>query len=268
VGRPTSDPRKFSVELSTSADVYSDLIQAQTGHAGLDEALGEIRRLDAAPILPVLLAAVEKADYERTSPLADSLISFFVRWTVIGRRESTLLEEYLYALAKEIYTGTEIGEAILKLRAKAPQDEEFRRAFQSAVISRSGHQRHILERLERAKRTSKQWDELTVRPSSTVHIEHIYPQTPTKELKLEAHDDWVNRIGNLSLLHKRLNSRIKNGSFPRKLDVYRSSEIIITQDIERFPFWMSESCGGMWSPEGIQARQADLADIAVEAWRI
>lgn len=267
-GRAASNPKKFSIEISTSAGAYSDLIQAETGNPRLDELLNEIKRLDLTPAFPVLLASVERTDLDRTVPLGEALISFFVRWSVIGRRESTVLEETLFLLAKELYGGMEINTALLRLRALAPQDDDFVRSFAAASVSKGGHQRHLLEGLEKAMRVKHQTDEVRVQPPSTVHIEHIYPQTPQAQYKLPDHEEWINRIGNLTLLHRRLNTRIKNGTFEQKVPSYSESILMVTKELESYDFWDTSVDPGRWNTNGIVARQQDLAAIAQEVWRV
>ncbi|MFQ5586917.1 MAG: HNH endonuclease family protein [Thermodesulfobacteriota bacterium] len=56
-----------------------------------------------------------------------------------------------------------------------------------------------------------------------VNIEHILPQNPSKEWGLSKEDiiDYVNKLGNLTLLSKILNSKIQNGPIDKKLPELR-----------------------------------------------
>ena len=51
--------------------------------------------------------------------------------------------------------------------------------------------------------------EVTVAGADRVHVEHIYPQSPLEGNRWEEHDRYVGRLGNLTLLDKRLNEQIK-----------------------------------------------------------
>src|SRR5450432_2789237 len=73
-----------------------------------------------------------------------------------------------------------------------------------------GVARYLLELFDQAIATTA---EIDVAGAHRVHVEHIYPQNPKTEDKWEQHAAYVQRLGNLTLLDKRLNVQIKNGRF-------------------------------------------------------
>ena len=93
-----------------------------------------------------------------------------------------------------------------------------------------------------------------------VNIEHILPQTP--------HEDWgiskseikrfVNNLGNLTLLSKRLNSKVQNRVIKEKLPSYSKSTLPITMDLVR----ELKGRKGGWSEIEIAQRQSRFADMA------
>ena len=95
-------------------------------------------------------------------------------------------------------------------------------------------------------------------------IEHILPKSPDhwngwSGFSDEDGSDWVERIGNLTLLSKRDNRPDVhyNRDFASKKEVYKKSGIVLTRQLCRY----SE-----WSPRTITKRQAALAKRAVQVW--
>ncbi len=96
-------------------------------------------------------------------------------------------------------------------------------------------------------------------------VEHILPKSDKhwgnwKEFKGEDPKEWVNRIGNLTLLGKTDNKPgIKfNGNFEKKKEIYAESALAITRQLAEHD---------NWTPESIKKRQQYMAKRAVEVWR-
>jgi len=68
---------------------------------------------------------------------------------------------------------------------------------------------------------------------------------------------YYNRIGNLALLQRRLNSDIGNLGFSEKRQLYQDSPFQLTSSLTEY---------SSWGTEEIEARQKWLADLAVKAW--
>jgi hypothetical protein len=92
-----------------------------------------------------------------------------------------------------------------------------------------------------------------------VHVEHIYPQTPEGDARWDNHAQMVNRLGNLTLLGKRINTSIKNADFETKKNLgYSSSDILLTKDL------LAEES---WSAETVEKRQRVLSKLAFDIWK-
>ena len=98
-----------------------------------------------------------------------------------------------------------------------------------------------------------------------VNIEHVLPQAPDETWGVSKKEiaGYVNRIGNLTLVDKRINSAAGNESLERKLEVLSKSELSITNrlvdEIRQDTSWGEERI-----PETREA--AELA--YQEVWRI
>lgn len=262
----STNAKRFTGELESAANVYFDLRRSEVSDPSLRSALTEISSLGAQPLYPVLLSAFNPSDEGALAPLAEALISYYIRWSVIGRRESTLLETTMFDLAQKFRNGLSIVTAIKELQHSAGTDESFEAAFKTASVARQGWRRHVLVRLEVAIRESLRKNELVVNTSKTVHVEHIYPQNPDDLYRLKKdHAEWVNRLGNLTLLHQRLNTSIKNSPFPIKWEkAYKSTEILLTKCTNIEGLW--DAPNEAWRPAGIAERQIELSKFAAVAW--
>ena len=103
-----------------------------------------------------------------------------------------------------------------------------------------------------------------LKPSQTLHIEHILPRKPANL------DDWpafngkdlsfyINKFGNLTILGNKLNQTISNGPFARKKQEYLKSNYWVTRKISEY---------NTWTPETIKTRQNELISELVQVWNI
>jgi hypothetical protein len=93
-----------------------------------------------------------------------------------------------------------------------------------------------------------------------VNIEHILPQKPHKDWKLtkKAIKPYVNKLGNLTLVGKRINSKVQNKIIKEKIQELRRSQLPITKELVK----SLESLNLTWGEAEIIARQEELADLA------
>jgi hypothetical protein len=95
---------------------------------------------------------------------------------------------------------------------------------------------------------------------NTVNIEHLLPQTPDNEWKLSKKEikDYVNKLGNLTLLSHIINSKAQNSIVSKKMPELKKSELAITKKLVT----TLEELNNQWGEEQINARQKELAEIA------
>lgn len=254
-------PVKFSIDLSTSAETYRSLLAPpSTDSQDLNEVLEAVGKVGATPLYPAILSALEVLGEKAAVRVTRALLAHYVRWTIVGKRESTDLEEQVFKLAVDVSNGLGVQEVLDRLMAASLSDSEFEVAFEVATLTKPGHRRHVLEAIEKHMRTVGEQDEVEPKKASELHVEHIYPQTPTLESKLDDHDDWVQRIGNLTLLSKRWNTKIKNGDFLTVKRPEISKSVIMLND--------SVKTADTWGREEISARQKQLAKLAPAVWRL
>jgi len=254
------DSVEFSRELAEAAGIYRDLARGRDSDKELQRLLEGIRMLGAKVMLPALLsgsaALAEEAPKDKLNALASALTTLFVRHTVIGGRESTTLESTIYSMAAKLREDKDFDAAISALQSFAPDAEDFEARFARASVGRTATARYLLREIEHAKRATQ---EVLVELGDRVHVEHIYPQTPEGDARWDNHAQMVNRLGNLTLLGKRINTSIKNADFETKKNLgYSSSDILLTKDL------LAEES---WSAETVEKRQRVLSKLAFDIWK-
>ena len=107
--------------------------------------------------------------------------------------------------------------------------------------------------------------ELTI-DQAMVNMEHILPQSPEQwGLEKNEIEEYVNLIGNITLLSKKLNSKIGNRKLSEKLPHLSESELEITK---RLVHSIKEN-GMKWDEGAILSRSNELAEIAYSnIWNI
>jgi len=224
----------------------------------------ELRLMQNRPLLIALLE-IWKDNPEEVKKSLKLIVSWSVRNLVTGTIGSGTLEKEFSNQAKLINEGKirNAKELLNSIKDLIPTDEQFQKAFETASISKAYIARYYLRKLEQAYRTT-----LELKPIENpekVNLEHILPENPTDLQKdwpsfdENSHKTYYRRIGNLTLLDKRMNSDIGNGSFEGKKEVYRESELIITKKIAEY---------NDWTPSEIEERQKELAKKAVEIWNL
>jgi len=254
----------FSAELEGAAGRYAELITGSTGHGEFDASLGEIKAMGADALYPLLLSASESTSYDGLQQLVDAAISYYVRWTMVGRRESTLLEENIFDIAKGLYRGDSIESALQKIVAWIPDDETFKSDFSEASISKQSQARYLLAKIEHFLRAENDVSEEVVLGDGKVYVENIYPHKPEKGSMLDDHDAWVGRLGNLTLLAGKKKSDLSNQPFPEKEHLYSGSALLVSSHTNVESLW--DRAKAEWRVEGIEARQMNLASVALNVW--
>jgi len=190
------------------------------------------------------------------------VISF--RYSVIGQRNPNRLEITYNKVANAVENGTLTAAAGVR-EALSPiyvSDDEFRESFARAIMPagsvRTRLVRFILCALEKQAHNFEVASEET---SAT--IEHILPESLTPEwaqdFPNDLHERYCSRLGNYLLLESKLNTReAGNKPIAEKVKIYQQSQYPTTKQ-----FSVTE-----WTPQTIEARQAQMAKIATAVWRI
>ncbi|MFN5931395.1 MAG: HNH endonuclease family protein, partial [Sphingobacteriales bacterium] len=103
--------------------------------------------------------------------------------------------------------------------------------------------------------------------SKDIHLEHVMPQKPSGSwLKLkkqdeDLYDEYLNRIGNLTLLQDKLNQSASNKDFKtKKKEYYSKSRLFVTK--EHFKNY------NLWGYDEIQLRQLEILSLVNKIWKV
>ena len=99
---------------------------------------------------------------------------------------------------------------------------------------------------------------------SMINLEHILPQNPKNwGLSKEDVEDYVNKIGNLTMISKKINSTMGNKGLKEKLVLISGSELSINANLIDF----IENHGNKWTDSEIYERGSGLAKLSFnEIW--
>ncbi len=171
-------------------------------------------------------------------------------------------DEVLAEAAHLVYVGTiTTAKGIFKQVSETiPVDEEFRKAFETASVSKAQFARYYLRSLEMAaKGEATPWfipnDDKTV-----INLEHVLPESPEGNWPSFNEDEvrlYSRRIGNLALLLAKTNSDLHSSNFASKKTAYKNSPYVLTSMIAK---------NASWRKNEIVARQKILADWSLKAW--
>jgi len=249
------DSLAFSRKLRDSSVVYRDTILAgQDVEEDIRQLLQDINTLRATVLYPAILSAYDVGESPEIKVLLRALLVTFVRHNVIGGLENSRLEDAVYSLARDLRRNRDFGSAIQGLAAFSPDDNSFRSAARTAIVARSATARYILSQLEKS-----QWatEELELASAARLHVEHIYPRNPRAGERWENHAFWVGRLGNQTLLSRRLNTTIRNAPFAEKKPYYKQSKIMLTQALLGFDEWTAQA---------VERRQSEMSAKVDQIW--
>jgi len=253
-----SDVPSYIALLNPNHSFWNDYTSNSKEHI---KTLLELQLYQNRPLLLALLKRFSISDIEKAFKL---IVAWSVRNLVTGSTGAGTLEKEFSNQAKliidgEVKTLLEFKNSIIKL---VPTDDEFKNQFKIATISKNYIARYYLSEIEKIYHATKEQE--TSKNTEIVNLEHILPEKPDfqgdwKDFDEEQHKTYYKRIGNLTLLDKKMNSSQKSASFVVKKDIYKQSEILITSSLSDY---------NNWTISNIEKRQEDFAKKAVEIWNL
>ena len=254
----------LATDLFFFCDIYEYLIAPSVeGTPERSSLLRSVADLKAKALYPLLMAAkyrednndISSGDFLRILKLA---LAVYVRHTVIGHRDNYRLETVAYESAKDMFSAGSADAVVAKLKDFARDsgltDERFVEDFKAASIPNEGAAKSLLRAIE-----SKGYNiaERAVPLTGALHLEHIYPKKPKE--KFVDHDDYISRLGNLTLVDGTLNRKMQNFAFEQKKARYAESQIEMTKSL----------CSlDAWGKEEIVGRQVSMAEAAQFVWSV
>lgn len=191
------------------------------------------------------------------------VISF--RYNIIGNLATNEQERVYNRSAVELASDTinTLQELINSLSPLYVSDEKFRSDFSEKELRTTQVRnrriiRYILFEIERHISNNSYDFE-----SGSYNLEHIMPESIQEgwdDIEDKEHDQFVYRLGNMTILNKSVNRDIGNADFSSKKEKYFESEFSITQRVA------NENSD--WNPGRIAENQKWMARQATAIWRI
>ncbi len=252
-------------ELEKSAAVHSALKEPGDelwkGNKQIKNRIAELSLFNATQPFPLLLVSYEKlrSEFEQILRFC-SIIAF--RYNIIGGLNPNKQEQVFHAVAKKVFEGkiTTASQIAQELKEIYPGDEDFMNAFKTKQLNTKSKKklaRYILYSIEnQIAGTDRNFED------ETATIEHILPENPPLEwessFSLEEQENYIYRLGNLTLLESAKNNDCGTKPFEEKQIIYQQSQYQMTKQID-YPEWTASQ---------VRSRQENLANIAKTVWKI
>ncbi|MCF8245858.1 MAG: DUF262 domain-containing HNH endonuclease family protein [Saprospiraceae bacterium] len=260
---------EFSNQLSDNSNLYTALLYSDHYYwseysTATRRNIRTINELGMVQIRPLLLSMLPKFDKKETEKSLESIVSLIVRLIVSGTLSSGIFERQFSITAMKIRNG-EIknrNELLESLKTLTPSDERFKEAFQTFTISNSSIAKYLLSTIENYRRNDQGSDLIPNNDETIVNLEHILPKKLNEQwpdFDEDEHRLYFKRLGNMTILNSRKNSRIGNKSYNEKIPVFSESEFIITKEI---------SSNTVWNKESINDRQNQFALDSIKCWKM
>jgi hypothetical protein len=209
--------------------------------------------LGATRCYPLLLKAEDSLTKKQFLKLCNAIEILTFRHSTIFKRDSKILEGVYNGLIKDINNKKPFNELlkVLKKQDAIKSDKQFELDFAEFATPNHKVARYTLLKIEEYLSGKEQahldWDRLT--------LEHILSQ----KLAWPGRDEYLERLGNLTLLSLKMNQGASNNSYSQKRQkIYKKEKRVkITKDLIRIQ---------SFTKSRIISRQKEFAKLAIKIW--
>ena len=267
----------YNVLLEPSEEAYQEL---KNGDKIYDSILA-LSLMDVSQCYVLLMSILRNATKLGTDPtrVIQLIEKFTFQYSVVCKLPGNKVERMYSRYAQQIEQAVagvpakrlpgkiqQIFASLEKeLKAECPPYELFNENFADISYKNSDQSRrlikYILNQIDKHYRPTAEYRI----DFSNVNIEHVLPQNPDPAWKLTKAQiaGYVNKLGNLTLVAKKINAKVQNKPIPQKLHELRLSALPITKQLVD----ELEKLEGKWGESEIAARQDRMAELAYkEVW--
>ncbi|MEV5010983.1 DUF262 domain-containing HNH endonuclease family protein [Streptomyces sp. NPDC055692] len=244
---------EFMRDLGSAHAAYVRLLRPNFDDEATNEELQNVADLKAKMLYPFLLSGLTRGE-EGFYSLVRAGIVFYVREGLVVKRNSSQMEKVVFSAARLMAEGDASEKALALLHSGASADPVFEAAVRELKNLDTSSARYLLREIEISLRNG---EETEVARPPRIHVEHIYPQKPKAGERWPNHSDYVGKIGNLTLLARRINTAIKNSEFTVKRFELAKSEIFLTKEV---------AAHETWDAKAIDGRQEELGKKIKTLW--
>lgn len=265
----TAPARQFMDKLRKRAELYAALSNPEHSYwvdasSDVRDYLDPLSLFKVAQYRPVLLSAMEVLGVDMVTKILRLLVVVSYRYTVISQLGTGNLESIYTDCALAIRSGKAKGikDVFAAIRPAYVDDARFIADFAARQFTNAGVARYTLAQLNDHLESDP--ERQVAERSSRITLEHILPRNPSKAWGIVAGKpqdiaEYVDRIGNLTLLEKGKNRGLGNAGFAeKKAKGYSTSGLALNKNICE-----QED----WTKEAIKRRSDALAQVARVVWR-
>ena len=276
------EPIKFLNDLILAAEHYCQFTQGKNTDGSENIYLKNISKIQGKVRQHFILLLggrfLEINLFNKLSYYVENLLFAYTITRKARRKDINLTREFAKwgRILKGVKTNEELDSFINKYLK--PELESLKEDFKSSLLEISSTNlikfrlKYILAKItqfveDQAFGNAKPLDWYL---DKSVTIEHILPQSQK--------DTYSERLGNLTLLEKTINSSISDKYYQDKLSGYRESQIIITRSLAEIPYvgnntQLNRAMNDLnlvkfttWDHSSIDKRQQILVNIAIKVW--
>lgn len=252
--------------LLQEGKIYSALLEETNSlwqnSPDISDTIGELNYLSFKQQLPLFLSAyicLFQNNPDKFKELIKTYLVFSVRRQVFTRKSPSEFEEEHSRWARQIrIDSSKIDEVINELKGEIRRAYSISDQIERGLYLKDKHAKYILWKINDAITPSS----LTKCYRNDPTLEHVIPKSPetwwsnSLRQKNMRHEDFINRLGNLTLLSKEENNDLGNTEYPTKKRRYTEKQLPL--NLRTFD--------GLddFGEEEIKAREKIMSDIISE----
>jgi uncharacterized protein with ParB-like and HNH nuclease domain len=235
----------FSQKINTISKIYAMIHHRSFDNSLINQHLFNLQRIESFPSYIFLLNLFQREgiDDKTIINILRTIEVFMIRRTICAYRTGEL--DIIFSKLSKLENHELLQQIKIQLQKELPSDLEFESKFLLSTFgNKKNRAKYILEIFEYDLIESK--NEYRLTSGNELHLEHIIPQSINTKKSLNEFGDWmeylgehaeikhkeyVNRIGNYTLLGQELNIKASNNPFKSKLEQYQQSNIALTKEI-------------------------------------
>lgn len=266
------DLKAFAKTLRLAADIYRQIQQATFADDEINRRLINLKKIRSVASYTFILNLMQRGSVGNNHVLEIlRMIEIFMLRRNVAEYRTSELEDIFVALTK--LPDENIVDATKQIFVdNMPSDEEFETRLTGHVFKGQleARAKYMLEYLSYGTLSPT---EMVIKSHRAVELEHIMPQTiDTKKAKEELgdwvsylgedaalHGEYLTKLGNLTMLGKKLNIVASNNPFEAKKVEYEKSEIAMTREL---------AANDSWGLKQIDVRTEKLTKQAVALWSL
>ena len=266
------DLKAFAKTLRLAADIYRQIQQATFADDEINRRLINLKKIRSVASYTFILNLMQRGSVGNNDVLEIlRMVEIFMLRRNVAEYRTSELEDIFVALTK--LPDENIVAATKQIFVdNMPSDEEFETRLTGHVFKGQleARAKYMLEYLGYGTLSPT---EMVIKSHRAVELEHIMPQTiDTKKAKEELgdwvsylgedaalHGEYLTKLGNLTMLGKKLNIVASNNPFEAKKVEYEKSEIAMTREL---------AANASWGLKQIDVRTEKLTKQAVALWSL